>query len=110
MKKIILLMIGILLASPLVLAADVYPLFDLFSLFVEQVFGNILLAGVGITAGFLLICVFGRMSYNSMLFLCGAFFMVFCMGYFGALAAVPVFIFAFIYFSHSVLNLINSYR
>lgn len=110
MKNKILILFEIILALPLVSAATFYPVLDLYHMFVEQVFGSVIAAGVGLAFLFALVCVIGRVSYGSIIFLVGTFIMVYFMGFLGALAAVPIFIGSFIYFVSGILNLINSYR
>jgi len=110
MKNKTALLIGSLLALPLVLAADFFPVLDLFHLFVEQTFGNIFIAGVGLAILFSLILMMGKVSYGSMIFIVGCFLLVYGIGSFGALIAVPIFMGAFIYFVNGVLNLISQYK
>jgi len=113
-KKIILIIGMILLVLPMVLVADEelgdIEAFDLFYLFVENTFGNMWMAGFGIAGLLCLICIFGKMSNSSMLFLVGTFCLAYFVGMIGALAAVPAFLGAFIYFTYSLLNFINSFR
>lgn len=113
-KKIILMFGMLLLVLPMVLAeteelGDIEP-FDLFYLFVENVFGNMWMAGFGIAGLLFLICILGRMSNSSALFLVGTFCLAYFIGMVGALVAVPAFIAIFIYFSYSILTFINSFR
>jgi len=96
-----------LMAIPFVSATDYFQGLDLFNLFVENVFGNILFSGFGLAALFIIICITCRMSLTSIIFLVGTFVMTFSMGYFGALAAVPLFIVAFAYFANSMINYLN---
>ena len=113
-KKIILIFGMVLLVLPMVLAAsselgDVEP-FDLFYLFVENTFGNMWMAGFGIAGLLCLICIFGKMSNASMLFLVGIFAITYFIGMIGAIAAIFAFMFSFGWFTYSLLNFINSFR
>lgn len=56
------------------------PPFDLFYLFVELTFGNIIFAGFGIAGIIAFICIIGRMSNLSMIFIVGTFLAVYFMG------------------------------
>jgi hypothetical protein len=69
-----------------------------------------LVAGIGLTVLCFLICIIGKMSANSSIYLAGTYAVVFSMGYFGAIVAVPIFMAAFFYFSSSLLNFLNSFR
>lgn len=111
-KKIILIIGMILLVLPMILAEEVGDIeaFDLFYLFVENTFGNMWVAGFGIAGLLFLICILGKMSNVSALFLVGIFAIAYFIGMIGALAAVPAFLAAFIYFTYSTLNFINSFR
>lgn len=109
-KKIILILVMISLVLPLISADNSRPPLDLFYLFVENVFGNMWMAGFGIAGLLAVICIFGRMSNASMIFLVGTFCMVYFMGMLGAIVAVPIFMAAFIYFVSSLLNFISSFR
>jgi len=77
---------------------------DLFGLLVENVFGSILLSGLGISAILFFIGIIGRMSIKSVIIIVGIFLAVFATGYIGALAAVPIFIGVFIYFVSGLIN------
>ncbi|GAI98360.1 unnamed protein product [marine sediment metagenome] len=61
---------------------------DLFYLFVENVFGSILLAGLGFTIFFLVIGMMSRMSTTFLIMAIGLFVMTFTIGYIGAVAGI----------------------
>jgi len=84
--------------------------FDLFYLFVEVVFGNILLSGLGLCAIILLIGMMSKMSPQLLSYLIVLFAVTFGAGYVGALVAVPIFLIAFYYFASSLLNFVNSHK
>lgn len=99
------LMFGmILLVLPMVLAVstqDPRPVLDLFYLFVELTFGNMILAGFGIAGMLFFICMIGRMSLVSILFIVTSFLFVYGTGLVGAIVAVPITIGAVFYFAKS---------
>jgi len=100
------LMFGmILLVLPMVLAVSTQeprPVLDLFYLFVELTFGNMILAGFGIAGMLFFICMIGRMSLESILFIVGSFLIVYGMGLVGALVAVPITIGAVFYIARGI--------
>lgn len=67
--------------------------FDLYYLFVENVFGGPLFATLGLTAIFIVLGMFSRMSFTLIIYLCSLFIMISLMGFVGSLA---VFLFAVI--------------
>lgn len=110
MKKIIpLALLGTILSMNFV-SAGRDGAFDLWYLFVENVFGNLLLSGVGILAILFVIGMLSKMSPILMMYLTVLYAVAFGGGYVGALFAVPVFILTFLYFAQGVLNFVNSYR
>ena len=83
---------------------------DLFELLVSYVAGSIALSLL-IWAGVLLItCIMGRMSMKSVLILLLVYGGAVSVGYIGALAAVPLFLFASFYMTMGILNWITSMR
>lgn len=111
MKNKILLMFGMifLVGVPLVSATQYFAALDLFNLFVENVFGNILFSIIGLSLVFFVIGVLSRMSQVSIIYLIGTFMGVMGIGYLGALIALPFFIFAFMYFAYSLLKFVSTY-
>ena len=82
------------------------PILDLFELLVINVFGNILLTGLGLTILFIIMGFFSRMSAPTIIIVVGTFACVYAIGYVGALAAIPLFIISLAWFSYGVLNFI----
>ena len=80
---------------------------DLFYLFVENVFGNLALAGLGFVVIFAVIGMVSRMSEKALIFILILFGVTFGAGYVGAAFAAPVFILALIYVSSAVINYID---
>jgi len=78
--------------------------FDLYYLFVENVFGNLMLAGLGIAALFMLMGMVSKMSSILLTFLLAIFLATFAVGSVGALAAIPIFILSFGYFFMALLS------
>lgn len=79
-------------------------MFDLYFLLVENLFGSVLLSGVGLVILFFIMGMISRMSVNSIVIFTGYFVAVFSIGYAGELGAVLVFIPAFIYFARGLLR------
>ena len=79
-------------------------MFDLYFLLVENLFGSVLLSGVGLTVLFIIMGMISRMSPTSIIILVGYFIAVFSIGYAGEIGAVLIFIFAFIYFAKGMLR------
>ena len=73
-------------------------LFDLYGLFVENVFGSVLLSGVGLCILFILMGFMCKMSPTTIIILVGYFVGVFSIGYAGELGALLLFIPAFMWF------------
>ena len=82
--------------------------FDLFYLFVENVFGGILAAGVGIAGLLFLIGVLGRMSFISVTTIVGLFLLTFAVGYVGGFATLIVGTLAMFYFFRGLINFIGA--
>ena len=71
---------------------------DLFGLFVEGVFGNLLFAIIGIAVIYALICMMARMSLMLTSAILILFLMIMLIGSFGSIVAVIIFTFSAIYF------------
>jgi len=80
---------------------------DLFYLFVENVFGNLALAGLGFAAIFLVIGMVSKMSPETLIFMLVIFGVTFSAGYVGALFAIIAFIPSTIYVVSAVINFFN---
>ena len=109
MKKQILIILGILLVlAPMVSAATTMqePL-DLYHLFVENVFGNILFAGAGLAAFFVLIMILGKCSPLTITYIIGLFVLVYGIGTFGAFVGVPVFLYSIYVFISGITKFVD---
>ena len=82
----------------------VFEALNLFTLLVENVFGSIWLAGLGITILFIVMGMMSKMSAPTIIVVVGTFIGVFAVGYVGAIAAVPLFIIGLIYFAYGWIN------
>ena len=82
--------------------------FDLWCLFVENVAGGIFISGLVVALIMLFMAIIGKMSIKSAVIIIGTFFCVFATGYVGALGAVPLFLFALIYFWQGLIRWINT--
>jgi len=83
---------------------------DLFVLLVEYVAGGILFSLVLWALVLLITGIMGRMSMPSILVIITTFFVVAGTGYVGALAAVPVFLWACWYMIVGIINYANNMR
>jgi len=79
-------------------------IFDLYYILVELIFGSIIGSFLGIAIVFILYGFLMRMSPFLILFLVGSFALVFGIGYAGALVVIPIFIFAFLYFTYNLVQ------
>jgi len=82
--------------------------FDLFYLFVENVFGGILVSGIGIAAILFLIGMLSKMSPFLNYMIVFIFLMTFSIGYVGGLATLTIGMFALFYFFRGLINFITS--
>lgn len=73
-------------------------LFDLYYLLVENVFGSVLLSGIGLVVLFMVLGMVCKMSPMTIIVLVGYFIGIFSIGYVGELAALLLFIPAFMWF------------
>jgi hypothetical protein len=83
---------------------------DLFVLLVEYVFGGILISLIGWAFILLVTGILGRMSMPSIIVIIVTYFAVASVGYVGALAAVPLFLWAAWYMVVGILNALNQLR
>ena len=79
-------------------------LLNLYPLFVNYVFGSLLLAWLGIAFGLAVIGVFTRMSPLLIMTLVSLFSVAFGVGYVGAIVALPLFIISIMYFALAFAN------
>ena len=67
-------------------------LFDLYYLLVENIFGSVLLSGIGLVILFMIMGFVCKMSPMTIYILVGYFIGIFAIGYIGELAALLLFI------------------
>ena len=84
--------------------------FDLWYLLVENVFGNLMLTGIGLVVIMIIIGVLSRMSTLTIEVVVGMFIVTFAVGYVGAIASVFVSIGTITYFSIAVIRFFNQFR
>jgi hypothetical protein len=72
--------------------------FDLYYLIVENIAGNVYVAGLLLMILFAVMGIVTRMSPTTLITLLGFFIGVYSIGLFGELVLVPIFIFSFMYF------------
>jgi hypothetical protein len=82
---------------------------DLFNLFVG-ISGNIFISMFIIILIMLITGILGRMSIRSIIYIVGVFIAVFMIGYVGAIAAIPLFIWAAYYMISGIINWWQSTR
>jgi len=83
---------------------------DLYFLLVENIFGSVILAGLGLIMFFIVIGMIAKWSPTFMIFFVGLFIMTFTIGYVGSLGAVLFGIIALYYFYTGLVNLIGMMR
>ena len=81
---------------------------DLFELWVNYLAGGILLSILLWVLVLLVTCIMGRLSMKSIIVILGTFICVAGVGYVGALAAVPLFLFALWYMIEGISRRLNS--
>lgn len=83
---------------------------DLYELLVNYVAGGIFLSLILWGLILLITGIIGRMSMSSILVILITYFSVILIGYVGALAGVPLFLFALYYMIVGILNWVNQLR
>lgn len=83
---------------------------DLFVLLVEYVAGGILFSLILWALILLVTGIMGRLSMQSIIIIITTYFAVAAVGYIGALAAVPLFIWAAWYMTVGIVNYLNQMR
>ena len=83
---------------------------DLFELMVNYIAGGILLSLILWALILMITGIMGRLSMQSMLIILVTYFAVASIGYVGALAAVPLFLWATWYMVVGILNSINKLK
>lgn len=84
--------------------------FNLYTLFVENVFGGILYSGIGLGIVLFIIGTISRMSPMLIYMILILFFVAFSIGYVGALAVIPFFMIGLMYFSYAMMNWMGGQR
>lgn len=87
----------------------VYETLDLFNLFVENIFGNLLFAIIGLTIVYAIICMMARMSLILTSTIIILFLVTMLVGTFGSIVGVMIFAFSFIYFIMSIIPWIRGW-
>jgi len=86
-----------------------YAILDLYHVFVEVLFGHFILALIGITAIFALLCFMFRMSMFLAIIISGLFLSIMLIGYLGSIAAIFLFFFSATYFTYSIVRWTQGY-
>lgn len=86
-----------------------YAVFDMYHILVELTFGSIAASFFAIAAVFAVMGFMLRMSPYLLMAVLLTFTGVFWIGFVGALAAIPIFLGAFIYFGYSVINFVRRF-
>jgi hypothetical protein len=86
-----------------------YALLDLYHVFVEVLFGHFILALIGITAIFAILCFMFRMSMFLAIIISFLFLFIMIMGYLGSIAGVFMFFFSATYFAYSLVRWTQGY-
>ncbi len=86
-----------------------YAILDLYHVFVEVLFGHFILALIGITAIFALLCFMFRMSMFLSIIISGLFLSIMLIGYLGSIAAIFLFFFSATYFTYSIVRWTQGY-
>lgn len=84
--------------------------FDLFYLFVEQVFGGLYIAGAGLAGLFFLIGVLSGMSFLTTSVIVGLFVMTYLIGCWGGAAAVIFGTIAITYFFYGMYHFLSAVK
>lgn len=86
-----------------------YAILDLYHLFVEVLFGHFILALIGLTAIFALLCFMFRMSMFLAIIISFLFLAIMLIGYLGSIAAIFMFFFSATYFGYSIVRWTQGY-
>ncbi len=88
----------------------VVAVFDLYYLLVETVFGSVFLSILGLSALYLVLGMFTRMSVQTIILTIGLFIMTISIGFIGGAAAFLFGIIALTYFFQGLINYILTMR
>lgn len=86
-----------------------YAVLDLYHVFVEILFGHFILALIGLTTIFALLCFLFRMSMFLAMTISFLFLFIMLMGYLGSIAGVLMFFFSGTYFVYSLIRWTQGY-
>ena len=89
--------------------ATEYAILDLYHLFVEVLFGHFILALIGITVIFAILCFLFRMSMFLAMIISFLFLFIMIMGYLGSIGAIFMFFFSATYFAYSLVRWTQGY-
>jgi len=82
---------------------------DLFGLFVEGVFGNLLFAIIGIAVIYAIICMMARMSLLMTSAVTILFLLCMTIGLFGSMVAIIIFVFSALFFFSAIIPWIRGW-
>jgi len=86
-----------------------YAILDLYHLFVEVLFGHFILALIGLTVIFALLCFMFRMSMFLSIIISGLFLAIMFIGYLGSIVGIFLFFFSATYFAYSIVRWTQGY-
>jgi len=103
------ILFGMLLFMPLVSAyAITFPAFDLYEVFVENVFGNFWIAVFGLAAIiFIILALVGGLSSLTSMTYCGLFILSMAIGYGMAIITIPLWGFIMFWSITQLIRLVN---
>ena len=84
-----------------------YPIFDLWHLFVETIFGNFILAILGLAVIYAVLCGMFKMSIFLIMTIVGSFLFIMLTGFFGSIFAILMSFFALTYFAYNFVKWIQ---
>jgi len=91
-------------------ASSITGSIDLFGLFAEDVFGNILASGFGIAIFILIIAAIAGLSMPTTIFILFSYTVAFGAGYVGPVIGIPMFFGAYVYFVMALWSFFNRGR
>jgi hypothetical protein len=103
-KKPLLLLLGLLPVLGIMMYPLQFPMIDLWTLFVEYLFGNFWIAIFFIALLFFVILMLGGISYYTVIIFMMYYFLAMSIGYGNSLLTVPIAVFATIYCIYQVFR------
>jgi hypothetical protein len=107
-KKPVLMVLAILPILGIMMYALPFPMIDLWTLFVENLFGSFWIAIFFIALLFFIILMLGGISYYTVIIFMMYYFLAMSIGYGNALLTVPIAIFSLIYCMFQVFKWMNN--